>query len=478
MARFHPRLLSIASLLLGLLLSASSASSQNRINVLLVTSDDLGLQLGCYGDPVAVTPHLDALAADSTRFNVAYVAQASCSPSRSAMFTGLYPHTNGQYALTNSGYSLHRQFRDATLPNRLAQEGYRTGIIGKLHVAPESSFHWSFRGKANTRDVASVANTAAEFIGASSQPFFLMINYSDPHWERNQGKGPWFFQDQVEGQPVTVLTGKDVRPFPFQGYRAPQHLDRIAGYYNAVHRLDAGIGMLMAKLKSSGHSEDTLVLFLGDHGPPFARGKTTCYEAGLRVPFFVRWPGVSKPIVSDAMVSSVDIVPTVLDAVGAPLPTPMHGHSLRKPVAGDTSDWRPYLAAEFHSHGLTPFFPRRAIRDDRYKLIHNLLPGNPLQIRMDGDPGMDEPRDPKYIESEFERAYQNWAAPPQWELFDLESDPWELHNVAGEPSMAAVRTRLTAALAEWESETADPLRDPRFVEEMAARAKAGPASKK
>lgn len=120
----------------------SSSLASDKPNVLLITADDLGLQLSCYGDPIAKTPNIDKLAADSVRFQTAYVSQASCSPSRSTIFTGLYPHGNGHYGLANAnvGFQVHQDLYDDLLPNVLKLAGYRTGIIGKLHVNPEGKF--------------------------------------------------------------------------------------------------------------------------------------------------------------------------------------------------------------------------------------------------------------------------------------------------------------------------------------------------
>ena len=130
--------------------------------------------------------------------------------------------------------------------------------------------------------------------------------------------------------------------------------------------------MLLAALERTGKAGDTVVIIIGDHGAPFERGKTTVYESGLRVPFLVRWPGVSKPHVSGKMVSTVDILPTILDAAGAPPPPhKLHGASLRGVLSDPQAKWREFLAAEFHFHGAGIFYPRRAIRDARYKLILN-----------------------------------------------------------------------------------------------------------
>jgi N-sulfoglucosamine sulfohydrolase len=129
-------------------------------------------------------------------------------------------------------------------------------------------------------------------------------------------------------------------------------------------------------LHETHHWDNTVIIFLGDHGPPLARGKTRCYEAGLRVPFLARWPGVSQSHVSKRLVGSVDIYPTILDAAGVETPRRLHGRSLRPAlVTPESDDWRRTLVAEFHFHGSSPFFPRRAITDGRFKLIHNLRAG-------------------------------------------------------------------------------------------------------
>ena len=178
--------------------------------------------------------------------------------------------------------------------------------------------------------------------------------------------------DRFEGIPEILVEPSEKTVLPFQRIDTPEQRRRVAGYYNEVRRVDFGVGLLLDVLDRKGHSSDTLVILTGDHGPPFDRGKTTVYEGGLRVPFLVRWPGVSAPARSTAMVSTVDILPTIVDATGAPAAVEMEGISLRPVVENPEADWREYLFAEFHLHG-PPWFPRRAVRDDRYKLIHNLL---------------------------------------------------------------------------------------------------------
>ena len=463
----------------------SSVQAASQPNVLLITADDLGLQLSCYGDPIAQTPNLDRLAAQSVRFRTAYVSQASCSPSRSTMFTGLYPHGNGQYGLANAGvgFRLHEGLVDRLLPNVLNRAGYRTGIIGKLHVNPENRFQFDkrYREGFGSRDVRLQVDFAREFIDSgSNQPWFLMFNLFDPHVARDRkpdgSRGPQYFPDQKDGLPQATLTADDVPPWPWQGIDTPQQRKKIAGYYTCVHRIDAAIGMLMKVLEETEQKEDTLIIFLGDHGPPFTRGKTSCYEAGLRVPFIVRWPRVSVPHVSRRLVGSVDIYPTILDAGGIEIPAGLHGRSLRRILKPGDADWRETLAAEFHFHGASPFFPRRAITDGRYKLIHNLRAGQLSAANsIDGDNAWTWAQQ-RSTSDLARQAMERLANPPEWELYDLEKDPVEFHNLAGDPSIEAIEKRLKESLEAWQEETADPFDDPEFRSQVQATYRAAGTS--
>lgn len=466
-------------LLLATVLFPLSLWAGGPLNILLITADDLGIQLSCYGDPIAKTPNIDRLAARSVRFKTAYVSQASCSPSRSTMFTGLYPHGNGHYGLANAnvGFRVHEELVDQVLPNVLQRAGYRTGIIGKLHVNPEKAFKFDTRRNEGfgTREIRKQIGFAREFLNAKSdKPWFFMFNMFDPHVARtrlpNRKRGPSYFPDQVQGLPKKVLQATDVPPWPWQQIDSPEQREKVAGYYNCVHRIDAAIGMLMKELKEAGHADDTLIIFLGDHGPPFFRGKTSCYEAGLRVPFIVNWPGVSQAHVSGRLAGSIDIYPTILDAAGVAQPDGLHGQSLRPTMhPGTKISWRRTLVAEFHYHGHTPFFPRRAITDGRYKLIHNIRAGElPALSSVDGDAAPNIARnlpakDPVRI------AMERTCNPPEYELYDLRNDPIEFHNLAGQASLSKVEARLQNALKNWQQQTGDPFVDSKFRDRVEKR---------
>lgn len=451
---------SLIVLLLVLCATATSANAQTKPNVLLIVADDLGLQLSCYGDKYIRTPNIDALAASGARFKTAYVAQASCSPSRASIFTGLFPHTHGHIGLAKpNNPPLREEFRDQTLPALMKAAGYRTGIIGKLHVNTKSALPFDFNRNADlgpngAREIRTMAEAAGEFIGADrAKPFFLMMSYVDPHHP---------FAAQMDGLPEKPTLPGEVPPWPFQQVEDEATRKEAANYYNCVRRLDAGVGLLMQKLKAAGADENTLIVFLGDHGPPFARGKTSCYEAGLRVPFLLRWPGVTQPAsVSDAFVSSVDILPTILDATGIKIPAHVQGRSLRKVGAGDATGWRNTLAGEYHQHGERPFFPRRALRDARFQVIHNLLAGKATTLpSVDGDTAHIVAQAAAYAGTPARKAMELLPDPPEWELYDLASDPGQFQNLAADPVHAETLKRMQRLLHDWQTETQDPFLDP------------------
>ncbi len=435
-----------------------SDSHSARPNILLVTTDDQGIEAGCYGDPYAITPNIDTLAADGVLFENAYVTQASCSPSRSSILTGLYPHQNGQLGLAHHGYRMPDD-----LPNlfsMLKDAQYRTGIIGKLHVAPEKDFPFDMDHRSptmRTRDVRWVAEEAANFFNADDDtPFFLMVNYFDPHRPLTEE------DNQIEGIPETIQHPEDIRTFPWLGVDTPDVLAEVATYYNCVQRLDTGLGMVLAALEKSGKQNDTLVIFIGDHGAPFTRAKTTCYEAGVKIPFIVRWPGnIQTGLRQSALVSTVDILPTFLEAADIPLPAPVTGESLLALCRGEKVPWREMLATEYTSHAFEHYYPRRAIRDRRFKLIHNLLYERPNPVPSIGPAGLER----TMPGSAWRQTYETNVHPPEYELYDLEADPYEMINLASHPDYAVHKNTMTVALRTWQELTNDPLLD---REELAA----------
>lgn len=442
-----------------------------RPDILLITSEDNGPEIGCYGDPCASTPNLDRLASGGVRFQNACITNPVCSPSRSSILTGLMPHQNGQIGLATHKYAMFEEWPNIVSIVKAA--GYRTGIIGKIHVNPESAFpcdHRALRGSNfNKRDMSRFADAAERFITASDGPFFLMVNYPDAHFPLIK---------QYAGLPGKPLEENDVKTLPWVGADSRRLRAFTANYYNCLSRLDTGIGMLMKVLHRSDRAKNTLIVYLGDHGAQFSRGKCCLYEAGLRVPFIVSWPGRIEPgLVRNELVSAIDILPTLLHSAGLDGPDNLPGRSLMPLCRGEGVAWREFLFAE--KDGCAPFWthPKRSVRDKRFKLILNLRQDVP-------EPVCDAYR--KGINAHFkagtsaeelaaapdhvQRAYATWEKAPPVELYDLKNDPYEWYNLAGRPERAEIEKRLLAALAKWRSRTRDPLADParlkRFIAEM------------
>jgi len=463
--------------LLVLLALALPAAAQPRPNVLFIVSEDNGPELGCYGDPHARTPRLDRLASEGVRFNRAFVAQAGCSQSRASFLTGLYPHQHGQIGLATWGYRLYRE-DTPNLPRQLKAAGYRTGILGKLHVNPESAFPFDFRALPTAnfarRNLGEYARTAEGFFAAGPEPFFLSVNYPEAH-------DPWL--RQVDGLPASPQTGRDVRALPYFGVDPPEMREMVADYYNCLSRLDQLVGDLLDALERSGKARDTLVVYLGDHGADFLRGKRTCYEGGVRIPLLVRWPGRAVPQVREELVSTVDLLPTVLAAAGVPAVPGLAGRALQPLFAGGPAPWRTHLFTEWHTHAAAAnFHPQRAVRDDRYKLIENLLPGvvNPdyadtiRKLEADaverGESGFKGgiPRAVAAAGPAVRAGYAVMERPPRYELYDLRDDPHEFHNLAESPAHAAILAGLAGRLEAWRRETGDPLLDPANLRRLTA----------
>lgn len=454
----------ILSLVMMSCVSTEGKREGIRPNILLITSEDNGPHLGCYGDPFCLTPNLDQLAAEGILFSWAYVTQAGCSQSRASIFTGLFPHQNGQIGLATHRL---RMYRD-DFPNmfsELKKAGYRTGVIGKIHVNPESAFpldfHSKIKGGFSNRNVAAVADTALNFFTSGEEPFVLMVNYTDAHRP---------FIRQAHDLPAVPLKAGDVEVLPEIGIETQGIRQQQADYYNCLMRLDTGIGILLKGLEEAGMKENTLVIYLGDHGQDIIRGKRTSYEGGTRVPLIMYCPPGLQPdqrgevaggTVVEELVSTIDLFPTMLDIAGIKAKSENPGSSLMPLIRGEAPDWREYLFTEYHMHSGVNFYPQRAVRDSRYKLIHNLLYGeNNPEYRFVLDKFHDRDEFTRALETsadEVREAYHILNAPPEFELYDLEKDPHEFYNLAGDPSLGHILEELKEKLNQWQEETNDPL---------------------
>jgi N-sulfoglucosamine sulfohydrolase len=469
-------------------MSVASAAATQR-NVVVIVADDLGFQTGCYGDTVAKTPNIDRLAAGGVRFTRAYCTTASCSASRSVLMSGLYNHATGHFGHAH-GYSHFSTYETVrSLPVMLSEAGYRTCLVGKYHLAPDYVYKFETQRQEGTqggRNTLRMAQNAREWLAEKDErPFFLYFCPTDPH----RGPGPGGFANHPDqpkfypGIEPTVYKPEDV-PVPEWLSDRPEVRQELAEYYRAIARLDVGIGTLIDALKDTGYWDDTLVIFLSDNGPPFPGAKTTLYEPGAKLPLIVRDPRVKQQgRTTDVLVTWADITPTVLEYCGVePKPAPVvrpgenlghvqtngpaktykfHGRSFLQRIEGDppstSGDEEIYLSHTFHE--ITNYYPMRVVRSGKYKLILNIAHPLPFPFASDLQ------ESPTWqgvlqrgMESELygRRTVRDYLHRPRLELFDLESDPHEVRNLADSPSHRETLKSLQTKLRAWQKNTEDP----------------------
>src|SRR5262245_2073408 len=439
------------------LLPRGSLSAAPR-NVVVIVADDLGRQLGCCGDTVSRTPHIDALAGDGTRFDWAFCTTASCSPSRSVILTGLQNNANGQYGMQHDSQNFSTRPFVKSLPELLGQAGCRTCSIGKVHVQPEEQYkfdRYANDGIAGGRNGVRMAENAEKFIREDdARPFFIYFCPTDPH--RAQ-KG---FANEASYEGVTpVKFDAQKIPVPHFLPDRPEVRAELAEYYESIARVDQGVGRLVSALKATNHLDDTLILFLSDNGPPFPGAKTNLYDAGTRLPLIIRSPVQEEPpVVSKALGNWTAPVPTSLEFTGTkPPPYPLHGRSLLPILDRPAQQGWDEIYQSHSFHEVTMYYPMRAIRTRKYHYILNLA--HPLPYPFASDL-FDSPtwqsvlkrKDTQY----GSRTVEAYLHRPREELYDVAADPEEVVNLAGNAEYAKVLAELREKVAAWQKKTDDP----------------------
>ena len=483
----------------------TSVLSAAERNVIFFITDDESPTLGCYGDPVAVTPAIDAVARDGMIFRNAFATTASCSASRSVVMSGLHNHRNGQFGHQHH-YHKFASFHDVvrlSLPRVMTRAGYRTGHIGKYHVAPETVYQYETYLKGNGRNAVQMAEASRDFLTDTSdeRPFFLYFATSDPH--RGGGKDktsnlrwkPDLFGNKPNdgaypGVEEVFYDPADV-PVPHFLPDTPETREELAQYYQSCSRVDQGVARLVKILKEADLYDKTMIVFTSDHGMAFAGGKTTVYEGGLRVPMVVRDPYQSKRgIESDAMVSHVDITPTLLDFAGGldhesnapkdPIDpakfwadrgeamkenrngnkpfNSYHGRSWMHCLANPDEAHHDQIFASHTFHEIQMYYPMRVVRDKEYKLIWNIA--HPLPYPFASDLWAASSWQAQWAKGK-EAPYGGmtvgrYVQRPQFELYHVSADPNESTNLAGSDGHRDVLERYKSKLKAMQKRYDDP----------------------
>jgi N-sulfoglucosamine sulfohydrolase len=402
-------------------------------NIVYLHSHDTGRYVQPYGHQIQ-TPNIQRLADQGLLFRQAFCAAPSCSGSRACLLTGQWAHVNGMTGLAHRGWELDDYGRHILHPLRAA--GYWSALIGEQHLSKEPDvLGYDHVVEIGTTKVHSIAPAAQQLIRSRPpQPFFLSIGFFETHREFFE---PSSVRDALYGAPPVHLPD------------TPEIRADMAAFKASARSLDQGVGAVLQALDEQDLADDTLIVLTTDHGLPFPGAKASLSDRGLGVLLIMRGPrGFLGGHVIDALVSHVDLYPTLCELAGAPLPEDTHGVSLLPLVRREAREVRDELFAELTYHAA--YDPMRAIRTRRHKLIRHfgerLLPVLP---NVDDSPSKDL------------LVAAGWAEQPRprLELYDLLADPIEMRNLAYDEAFAEILDALSAGLDGWMRDTDDPLLD-------------------
>jgi len=460
---------------------------RNQPNILFIMSDDHAANsISCYGSKINKTPNIDRIAAEGMRFDNCFCTNSICTPSRASILTGQYSHINNVYTLADV-LDENRQ----NVAKLLKKNGYETAVIGKWHLRsnPSGFDHWNIipfsdhhgqgryydpilkeagkekQHKGYVTDI--ITDLTIEWLKNrdKDKPFFLLCHHKAPHrpWDPDD-KHAEMYEDikipepsnllddyknrsraaanaklkigenltirDLKQEPPPNLEGADLVRWAYQRY--------IKDYLRCVASIDDNVGRLLNYLDDEGLTEDTIVIytsdqgmFLGEHG---YYDKRFMYEESLQMPFIIRYPKEIEPAtVSDDIILNIDFAPTFLDYAGVKIPADMQGLSFRLILNGETpEDWRTSMYYRYWMHLAHHWVPAHyGIRTKQYKLIYYY--GQPLEMS----------------------GAVNKPTEPEWELFDLEKDPYEMNSVYEDPDYAEVVNELKSELRRLRKEFRD-----------------------
>lgn len=418
----------------GAQIVASGVQGQTRgarPNIIYIHSHDSGRYLSPYGHDVP-TPNLKRLAADGVLFRRAFSAAPTCSPSRASLLTGQCAHRNGMLGLAHRGFSMDDYRRHVLYTLRDA--GYHSVLAGLQHIAarPETIGYDELL-RPRTTAAENVAPKAVEFLNRRpSQPFFLDVGFFETHRE--------YPEPTPEDDPRFMLP-----PAPIPD--TPQTRGDIARFRASARNMDRGVGQVLEALERNGQLENTLVISTTDHGIAFPRMKCNLTDFGWGVSLILRGPGLFRGgKVCDAMVSHLDVFPTLMDLLGLRPPAWLEGKSMLPLVRGEAQEINDEVFAEVNYHA--SYEPKRAVRTQRYKYIRRYGDRDaPVLPNCD-----DSPSKSLWLEHGWKNRIE-----PREQLYDLIFDPGENHNLADDADSAGVLREMRQRLDAWMQRTDDPL---------------------
>ena len=426
--------------------SLFAQSTQPPPNIIVFIADDVGWNdLGCYGNPNVATPNIDRIAQEGIRFTRAFLTASSCSPSRTSIISGRYPHNTGSAELhTPLPASV------ATFPALLKQAGYYTAQAGKWHMGDPArrGFDIIHDGEGNgDGGEAQWVSTVRD--RPQDQPFFGWFAAHDAHrpWRSN------VFSGTNEVDPIT--------PPPFLADTDSTKQD-LARYYDEITRFDDYIGKVEEELRQQGVLDNTIIIIMSDNGRPFPRSKTRVYDSGMQTPLVMKWTdGMPQPgAVSSSLISVIDLAPTLLEVAGVKVPASFQGKSFTSVLKDPTQKFRNYVFSEHNWHDHEAL--ERMARTEDYLYVLNLRPNlsNPGPADSNGSPSFQDLKDLRAAGQLTAAQADVFIVPrPAEELFDCQRDPHQLANVASLAEYQDTLVALRQVLRRWREETHDTTPD-------------------
>ncbi len=415
-------------------------------NIIFITVDNLGIgDLSSYGNETVKTPNIDRIGKEGAQFTSSYVVSSSCAPSRATYVTGQYPHTHGVDALPHIALTKFLNPFKTTMLDLFKDKGYNTAVEGKWHISPFMPASWYgycewCSGIFAEEHVIKDSKKTIDFLKRNKDNrFFFQINYKNSHSDRfgEYVQNPEF---PVKPEDVKIPEYMDIPDWP-------EIKEDVANYFSQNMGMEKMIGDVLKALDELGLSENTLVMFTSDNGPHYPGMISTLYDRGIAVPLMVRWSGKIKDGQKiDHFINSVDIMPTLLEAAGIPIPKNVQGKSFLKMMTGENpAPIQEEIITELTTH--VEHIPCRSIRTREYKYIKNYS---------DNATGLDMNNHDDWAHKLCELPGQPWKKPrPEEELFYLEKDPHEKINLTGDPAYAEMLKEARERLTKWQVETRD-----------------------
>ena len=436
----------------------ANAQQVEQPNILWLSCEDTGRHLGCYGDPHAITPNLDALAARGIRYDNAFTTAGVCAPNRSSIITGMHASTLGTHNMRSGGEGVDRSIKP-NIPSDVKCFSEYMRYAG-YYCTNNSKTDYNFPVPSSAWNESS-KNAHWKNRDNSDQPFFAVFNYTQTHEGSTRGVGNSFDDAMSRLRPEHRQDPATIEP-PTYHPDTPAVRQNWASYYQLITVMDYWVADRLRELEDAGLAEDTIVVFWADHGQGMPRCKRWLYDSGTHVPLIVHVPekwraraGVGGGIVENRLVSSVDFAPSMLTLAGVSVPEHMQGQSF---LGASQPPERDYVYAA-RDRMDERYDTIRMVRDKRYKYIRNYAPHKPYDQYMNT-------AEKSPIKAEMKRlaAEDNLPESAQWitkqtkpaeELYDLETDPHEVHNIAGDSEHENTLLRLRRAHEDWRVASGD-----------------------